>query len=199
MSFVREFDPRPVPNTACCWHKGDINCVQISTDGFLIASAGERFHDHSSGPNLLISLTGLGDDGRILVSDTTSGNILYKLEYKNAKINAIIWLQSVLYPQLAGGCSDGTIIVWKLIPGQRPEMKIHRTFIFEVEMLEYDFASDSVLVAFRDALGMCSLQLSEKSDMPENAIYKFDTEIGGIGILASGTKCIATLPGEKSM
>ncbi|PVF91105.1 hypothetical protein CPB86DRAFT_720063 [Serendipita vermifera] len=179
MAFVREFDLRPIPNSGCCWHKADVNCVQISADGTLIASA--------------------GDDGRILVSDTASGDILYRLKHREIKINCIFWLQSSFHPQLVGGCSNGSIIIWELYPKGRYKAEVRQDFGLEVEMLEYDFTSDKMLVGFHDAVAFCKLQSNEGVCIGEDRIFNFDTEVGGIGILASGNRCVATLSREKSI
>ncbi|PVF91646.1 hypothetical protein CPB86DRAFT_719073 [Serendipita vermifera] len=173
-------DPRPIPNNARHWHRHNVNCVKISLDGTLIASA--------------------GNDGRVLVSDIASGNLLHEIVYKMAvRINCVVWLRTHRYRRLAAGCSDGSIFTYSLGPKWRCRMKLYRKFSEEVEMLEYDAMSERALVAFRDALSICKFQSTEQHGIPEPNILTLDSEVGGIGFVASGARCLATLPQENSM
>jgi hypothetical protein len=66
-------------------------------------------------------------------------------------------------------------------------------------MLEYDPILERVLIAFRGGLGLCSLRSKNGNDISEPTIYSFDSEVGGIGFVASGARCLATQPQESSM
>jgi WD40 repeat protein len=186
---------RAVPSTPCCWHTRDVNCVKISSDGTLLGSAGMETHiSVIKGTNPV-----LGNDGRVLVSDLSDGSLLHELVHPGANVNALAWLRSESYRRLACGCSNGMVVIWDFSLKGSCKKTIYRQFGDEVDMLDYDTVSNRLLVALSNSVTICDLCLTKLEPMGGNGTYQCESGIGGIGFVASGSRCIVTLPKERKM
>jgi WD40 repeat protein len=177
-------------------HKGDINCVKITSDGALVASAGKPVPKIVNIKAYIHS----GMDRRIIISDLRNGSLLFELPLPAQCANALAWLgEGANGRHLAAGCDDGSLIVWSLSRDHRHSCRLVQKYPSEVVLLQYDLAANLMLAAFDH---FCILfDLEGENDPQYDADTSFDcrSDIGGIGFLNSGSSCIASAPGLSKL
>ncbi|KAG9055262.1 hypothetical protein FS842_002690 [Serendipita sp. 407] len=172
--------PRPLPTSACCWHRRDVNCVKISSSGRFVASA--------------------ADDYRVLISDLVTGRLLYELAHDEACINSLMWLhQQVPHLRLVTGSGNGSVTIWTLHPNGGCTQTILIRLKEEIDHLEYDVATDKLLLAFGSFLMVTPSQTPLDTIKAEHNPLDCSEQIGGAAFLASGTKCLVTLPDRHAI
>ncbi|PVF93909.1 hypothetical protein CPB86DRAFT_72722 [Serendipita vermifera] len=175
----RQITQRPIPKIPHYWHKRGINNVKISPDGTLIASASEH--------------------RRVLVSDASSGDVLYELHHVEC-VHALCWLRPGPRWCLASGCKYGNVTFFTFGKEGQVVRETYRQFSDLVRMLEFDRVFDRLLVCLTDSITICNLGLEDPaSGDNRDMTYVCTSEIGGVGFLTGGNRCVLTVPKESKM
>jgi hypothetical protein len=66
-------------------------------------------------------------------------------------------------------------------------------------MLEYDQATGMILVAFGESCSLLNMEQTEDSGDELESVFNLEDEIGGIGFLNSGLRCVISAPGLSTL
>jgi hypothetical protein len=103
--------------------------------------------------------------------------------------------------QLVAGCADGTLIIWTIASSRSARVVYSREYHSEITMIVYDVTFEHILVTFQSSLALCTMAMVKFEPAEEkcNPQYDCTSDVGGVGFLEAGTKCLITLPCKRKM